>query len=383
MATSVKASTVSPLIEHRETRNGRTTVTLSHRENVYSDLATKPSDGAISTRPAGVKAPLDHKASVRASDHSAKPQAEQTDKYKTNVRVRKASTRVDHELARTKDRSRRAEVANGIHNLVDPSRSVLRLGAHVNVEKLLLALALSHFKVDTHEVFLEHGFKFETSLEASVDGVHISHGDGRLELKWGDNTLASVNVDRVFDHFAQFLEDADATRKQVKDALSGTLKLPGGVTLSTSSTDGLSVTVSSRGITTTIGLKFPDTYYVSTEVDKPLTPRPPLSSVDVHIKATVELTPEQTAKENPQENKKATPAGVREVTPKGQPDYKTVLPTGGTTSLGPSAGGGEGIVGLGHRTIRLGIGGRARDAVIAIAAEVNHGDVSMGPKGAG
>jgi hypothetical protein len=260
---------------------------------------------------------------------------------------------------------------------------VRRSGVHVSVEKLVTALLLSHFKVDTHEAFYANGFKVEESLEASVDGVHFSRSDGQLVLVWGDNTLASVNVDRVFDHFAQFVAEADATRKQVKGALSGKLELPGDVTISTSTTDGISVTVSSHGITTTVGLKFPDTYYISTEVDKPLTPHPPLSSVDVHIKATVELTPEQTAKENPQEKTKATLTGEREVTPEGQPDYKTVLPTGGTTSLGPSAGGGEGIVVLRQETVRSGIGGRARDAVIGVAAAVNHGDLSTGPKVAG
>ena len=96
--------------------------------------------------------------------------------------------------------------------------------------------------------------------------------------------------------------------------------------------------------------------------------------------ATVELTPEQPVKGNPQEKTKPATTPERDATPKGQPDYKTVLPTGGTTSLGPSAGGGEGTVVLRQRTVSSGIGGHARDAVVGVAAAVNHGDVSMGPK---
>jgi hypothetical protein len=65
-AVSTKASTESPLVEHRETRNGRTTVTLSHRAKPEGKPASKPVNAAS----------RNHRTSVPTHPGSTRPRTE-------------------------------------------------------------------------------------------------------------------------------------------------------------------------------------------------------------------------------------------------------------------------------------------------------------------
>jgi hypothetical protein len=350
MALSSRGSTESPLKEHIETRNGKTSITLSH-----------------ATKPAGDKTPQERKVSAHANERSAKPHAATARAHTT----RKASSRVDHELARTRERSPRAQVANGIHHLEKKGPGST---FEFNGPALLTAILLTRAKVDEHGDFLFGNYLVRVSFEASIKGPEITVEDGRLVLEWGGNTISSVKLDGVLDHFTNLFEEVNSHENQVQDLLEGTLPLAGGGTVTTSVHPGISVTVTSHGLSTTVGLKPPDTFYVTTSGSKRIQLHPPLVPVDIDVDATVEFTPLN----EPESNPKPTTTREREVTPKGRLGYTTVFP--GTISIGPSVGSGEGIVALGNRRVGLGTGGRARDAMIGIGAAVNHGDVSMGSK---
>jgi hypothetical protein len=66
VAVSTRASTESPLVEHRETQNGRTAVTLSHRVKLEGKPATRPGNAASP----------DYRTSVRTHPGSTRPRTE-------------------------------------------------------------------------------------------------------------------------------------------------------------------------------------------------------------------------------------------------------------------------------------------------------------------
>ncbi len=85
-ALSTRASTESPLVEHVETDGERTTITLSHRDQLH-----QPDRNPTDT--------TSRKAAGYVRERSPKPRTEESPNHKTMVKTRKASPRVHEELA--------------------------------------------------------------------------------------------------------------------------------------------------------------------------------------------------------------------------------------------------------------------------------------------
>jgi hypothetical protein len=356
-ALSIRASTESPLKENVETRDGRTVITLSHV-----------------TKPGGERASHDKKVAARASARSAKPHSAAAKAHKT----RKASLRVDHELTRSRERAPRAKAANSIHRPDHRERATRRPGGfQFHADALLTAFLLSHVKFEAHVPIEIPGYKIDVSVEASVQGVELMRHNGRLVLSWGNNTLASVKLDGVLDSFAKLVEEANSTSHTLREALAGTVHLPSGETVTTNLAGGiLSVAVSAGGVTTTIGLRFPNTFFISTEVSEPLSLKLPLRNRDVNIKATVEITPEKKPKPKGKEKPTGKQIQLQVTAPKPANRATPPIDTNrlpGITGLPPGTGlgvGGTGGVGLGVGRLGLSNGDRTSGIAATIASHI-------------
>jgi hypothetical protein len=131
-ALSTRASTESPLREHVETRDGRTTIRLSH-----------------ATTPAGDKTSQERQVSAHANERSAKPSKDAT--HRTDVKTKKASSRVHEQLEGTRNRARDVKRSNGVHHLDTRSdgvseahRILINLGLNSNYLGVTLGNAPFH-----------------------------------------------------------------------------------------------------------------------------------------------------------------------------------------------------------------------------------------------
>jgi len=131
IATSVKASTTSPLLEHIVTGDGKKRITLAH--------AAKPGDSRTSPKTVDKKSPLEHKTRVPASDRSSKPHVRAAQNHTTGVQTKKASSRVHEQLAKTKIEAHVAKSGGRLHHLdknssrdVDANRIQIEVDPNTN-----------------------------------------------------------------------------------------------------------------------------------------------------------------------------------------------------------------------------------------------------------
>lgn len=265
VALSTRASTESPLREDVETRDGKTTVRLSH-----------------ATKPGGERASLDKKAASHASERFAKPHVSAAKAHAT----RKASSRVDHELARTRQSAGSTAAASSVHqpHKLSFTASLLTLGT-ASVLKRGAAWHSGPFPVGE--------FLAETSVKASVTGptVRIDPITGQVVVAWGKRPLLSTSIGSLVLHGVEITEQLHKVAIEVKDGKPVTKQLTEDATVTYQmGVSGPSFTVSVPGGEATVRLHGGQIVIAMT-VKVPAPAHSPLTNHPVNLSITTTLTP--------------------------------------------------------------------------------------------
>jgi len=267
-ALSTRASTESPLKQHIETRDGKTSITLYH--------ATKPG-----------RESQERRVSARASERSAKPT--QGHAHRTTVETKKASLRVDEQLAKNKDQSHHAKSGIGHHPgraKHDPVATAASAGGRhsrhktgVEVRKaspriheqlsrrkegqrdggdrgkfhslhqVVAALELDPTYKAPLKAFTTPRYDGEIEATATAGPVRISRSGDQLVFKLGNTVLYSLSLGAFFSQFDKLITPNVARVAQEvenEETASRTVTIPGSdggtVTYSFSLEGGLSIT---------------------------------------------------------------------------------------------------------------------------------------------
>jgi hypothetical protein len=276
-ALSTRASTESPLREHVETRDGRTTIRLSH-----------------ATTPAGDKTSQERQVSAHANERSAKPSKDAT--HRTGVTTVKASSRVDKQLAKNKDRSHHTKSAIGVNHLDDrhndaaPASPVLDARAAraspLSFGRLPFGAGLK-WEAST-PLLVGPGFTAETSFGASVTGLRVVHeSDGQVAVTLGNEKLVSLSPGAVGSKALDIGETLYGVASKVKNGETLTRRVAGVTVSFTESLSGISASATFHGVTTKAHLDWLGQLVITTSFDV----RPTLVNQPVHMSITTTLTP--------------------------------------------------------------------------------------------
>jgi hypothetical protein len=228
-ALSTRGSTESPLKEHVETRDGRTTVTLSH-----------------ASKPAAEKTSQERKVSAHANEGSAKPSGKPA--RRTAKRPTKASSRVHEQLANTK-RRRDARKPPQRHKR-DNNHPLTALAASASLANLFGEGYSSRpplrpgMKRGKGVIFALPDFVGETTVEASITGVTAEESDGRIVVNAGNNLpLFSLSLGPL----AGFVQSVSGEIATINQNLTNTVAVPGvGTVTSTCTPTGVVTTVTRK-----------------------------------------------------------------------------------------------------------------------------------------
>jgi hypothetical protein len=178
VARSTRGSTESPIKEHVETRDGKRTVTLSHR-----------------------------------SKGSATPKTSGDETHRTRVKVTKASPRVHDQIA---------SAASAKHGTQSP-----KLNLPGSLAALGIASVLKHGATWKSTKYFVGDFIAETEATASVTGpkVTVNPRTGQVEVTWGKQKLLSTSIDGLAAHGVEVTEQLNAVATEVKDGKPVTKQL--------------------------------------------------------------------------------------------------------------------------------------------------------------
>ncbi len=267
-ALSARASTESPLKEHVETRDGKTSITLSH--------ATKP----------GEKTSQEKKVAAHAHERTAKPHTSADRDHATVRNTKKASSRVHDQVGKSKNRSHHPE-SKIKHHPGRPKRGPLATAAskHGTKHGTVRLRPGGKLAVQGVQQLATPSYLISSDIAANVNGVvDIDFGaDGNLEFTSGDTVLYSLPVDGL-----QGLE-ASATLNPHGFAGSLTAKLPsvpGVKSEVTVDSDGaVTLAIAGNGVESTITFKPEGEIEIETTVHRDI------QGQSVKLALTTTLTP--------------------------------------------------------------------------------------------
>lgn len=297
VALPTRASTDSPLKQHVETRDGKTSIRLHH--------ATKPGGESEERR-----------VSARAVERSAKPTQEHA--HRTTVETKKASSRVHEQLAKKKERSHHAKSGGGHRpdatiaaaREADRSRDRKRRANALRDSLPAFGLTLTPPLIwargaKTFIVTPLGVLEVNTSLQASVKGVEIELEPGVIAITWNHHKLASLSLYQALIGFKEALGRAHErlnTRQVIELRKRGaevTVPVSGG-TARFSSDGEMSFSTTHGGVTTTFGLgatgDITVTMSITERVPKPI-PSVGKVPVDVTVVTTLSGSPGVTVKQ--------------------------------------------------------------------------------------
>ncbi len=289
-ALSTRASTESPLKEHVETRDGKTSITLSH-----------------ATNPSGDKASQERKVSARASDRSAKPTQEAA--HRAAIETKKASSRVHEQLAKTKERSRHPKSGIGRHpghkhgqwataaSAGDARRSRSDDDSSFADNPLFAPFLRFHPWAQWQKsvTFPAGAFTAETTVQASTGaGMSVRQQGDELTVAYGGQKLYAMSLGTFSAgalHIAETAyEVAQKLKKDATDIVTKTVHVDGGdLTVSPS---GVAYTKRKNGVPTSVSSNWLGQLVVSINYTaRPPAPRPPLVTRPIHMSVTTTITP--------------------------------------------------------------------------------------------
>jgi hypothetical protein len=236
--------------------------------------------------------------SARASERSAKPT--QGHAHRTTVETKKASSRVDEQLAKNKDQSHHAKSGIGHHpgrakhDPVATAASAGGAGFRDPFAPPLSAFARSLKLVGPAQSFEIGDIAGETGVEASVPGVRfeVDPSTGDLTVRAGSQKVLTVSLSVLNSHAVEIAEALHTAFDKVKNGATITQVVDGHPVTFTASKDGVSVSGKSHGVTTTVTLNPLGQLVISlTGTASIPSRRVPGSSEAVNLAVTTILTP--------------------------------------------------------------------------------------------
>jgi hypothetical protein len=348
-ALSTRASTESPLVEHRETRDGRTTIRLAH--------ATKPTDHTSQER----------KVAAHASERSAKPTKEPA--RRAAVETKKASSRVHEQLAKNKERSHHPKSGIGHHpghkdgpwataaSAGDAERSRGDDDSGFANNPLFAPFLRFHPWAQWKKsvTFPAGAFAAETTVQASTGtGMSVRQRGDELTVTYGGQKLYAMSLGTFSAGALHVAETAYAVAQKLKkdatDIVTKTVHVDGG-DLTVSPSGAAYTKTKKNGVTTSVRSNWLGQLVVSINYTaRPPAPRPPLVTRPIHMSVTTTITPNRTPS-GPKEPV-TVPVTVREHAHQpasNKSDFDAIFaptPNQSEKALGWLAGG---VVGLGTR----------------------------------
>ena len=276
-ALSTRASTESPLKEHVETRDGRTTITLSH--------ATKP----------GEKTSQEKKVAAHVGERTAKPRTSADRDHATVRNTKKASSRVHDQVGKSKNRSHHTE-SKIKHHPGRPKRGPLASAASAGDRdrhrgpRLPDASRQRGMPWKASATLDTAALVVESSLQASFPLAEVAIHNGDVVVSIANQPLLTIPLGPLN---ANFVNNVAAEVSHLQQALTKTYTANGITLHATLTLSGMSLATTSHGITTTLTVKLPDTIEISTTGTVYAPAKPPLKPVPIKVDVTTTITPRQ------------------------------------------------------------------------------------------